>query len=723
MFEVTLRRPCMVSDFYRRHAKTILMVCVAALPVLTICGEQIVSNNDIETWLPRNSTVRNDYDQFCRTFGADETILIAFERPFPKQDVLTAASQRIAGLEGIAACWTRQQLLDAMLSNDVGEQTARERLINLMSTPTDELDTMLVSMNRHGTTDRKATVDQVRSQLAYCGLGHAVLAGGPVVGTQLNELGSRKRASALFGLTMLICLGLLYLNIRCWKTSAAMMLANVLCIELTMASIWLSGHHMNFIMSSLPVMVMVFTTAAAIHFVGHFRHAIRHSDAVGRALRAVILPSAFATVTTVIGLASLAVTDVGPIPAFGAAAAVGTIYSFFIGILITPAILIAFNYQPPVQNSTDHYLERMAMFILNRPVRVLVPGILITAICSIGVLELRCLISPLDFLPNNDPVLKDTLLVQKCLTSPTSIEGVIDFGQTGASFVERLRQVRQIEASVAQVENVCHVLSLADFFPEELSENTLSLSRLASAAGSGGSVGGLMADGSRLWRVSLRLRNDAPAEVADTMNRLQNQCREMPIMFTGLAPLLEEAQGQIFEGFWKSFASAFLLITLVMIVALRSISAGLVAMIPNLTPILLVFGTLGWFGFAIDIGIMMTASIALGLAVDGTFHFLFSYRKCRTGTGCRYRAVRRALLQTGIPIISSAIISGTGLLALGLSPFKPTMRFGVLMFCLLVAALVGDLILLPAFLAAGSRRRKMAVPDTRSASDRPRAAA
>lgn len=133
-------------------------------------------------------------------------------------------------------------------------------------------------------------------------------------------------------------------------------------------------------------------------------------------------------------------------------------------------------------------------------------------------------------------------------------------------------------------------------------------------------------------------------------------------------------------------------------------------MIPNLTPILLVFGTLGWCDYPIDIGIMMTASIALGLAVDGTFHFLFSYRDRIMATGCRYRAVRQALLQTGMPIISSAVISGTGLLALGLSPFRPTMRFGVLMFCLLIAALIGDLLLLPAFLAIGAKRKRLSVP-------------
>lgn len=714
----------MVSDFYRRHSATLLLILLVALPILTLLGERIPSNNEIETWLPRNSESRVNYDEFCRTFGADETILIAFEKPFPSPKRLQALSGRIQGLEGIGSCWTRYQVLEAMHSNSVRPDTAKSRLVNLMSTPQDELETLLISVNQHGIAHRKQTIEEIRRQLQYCRMNQAVLAGGPIVADQLDRLGSRRQATTLFTLTLLICFLLLRFHIGCWKASGCLMLANVLCIELTLATIWMMGMEMNFIMSSLPVMVMVFTTAAAIHFIGHFRHEYPHRQAVGRAMKAVIRPSSFAALTTVIGLVSLAVSDIGPIPAFGVAAAVGTFYSFVVGVLLTPAVLVAVSYRPDSEELSRSRLQNLAMFIVNRPWQVLVPGVLMTLICAVGVLDLRSLISPLDFLPDSDPVLEDALLVQDSLTSPTSIEAVMDFGKTGSSFVERLREVRRVEGVLLEVDNICHVLSLADFFPEQLTENSLSLSRLAGASSGGSGAAGLMVDGSRLWRLSLRLRHDDPATVRKTMNALKERCADLPISFTGLGPLLEEAQTQIFEGFWKSFASAFLLITIVMMCALRSICAGLVAMIPNLTPILLVFGILGWADYPIDIGIMMTASIALGLAVDGTFHFLFSYRDCRKSTGCRYRAVRKALLQTGMPIISSAVISGCGLLALGLSPFKPTMRFGVLMFTLLLAALIGDLLLLPAFLACGSKRKRLADEEPEKAPvDTPRMAA
>ena len=177
--------------------------------------------------------------------------------------------------------------------------------------------------------------------------------------------------------------------------------------------------------------------------------------------------------------------------------------------------------------------------------------------------------------------------------------------------------------------------------------------------------------------------------------------------------LLEHAQQQIFVGFWESFATAFLIITAVMVVSLRSLKAGLIAMIPNLTPVCLIFGLLGWFGIPVEIGTMMTGSIALGLAVDGTFHYLVRYNEAYRAGDCSTRAARRALLMTGGAILNASMITAIGMTALGLSSFAPTARFGFMMTALMLAAVVGDLILLPALLSLRPQRRGSERHDSR----------
>ena len=108
---------------------------------------------------------------------------------------------------------------------------------------------------------------------------------------------------------------------------------------------------------------------------------------------------------------------------------------------------------------------------------------------------------------------------------------------------------------------------------------------------------------------------------------------------------------------------------------------------------------LGWWKFPVDIGMMMTASIALGIAVDGTFHFLVRYNEQVRHTKSSASASRSALLQTGNAIFQAAVIASFGMFAMVLSNFVPMARFGMMMSTLLVAALVGDLVLLPALLA------------------------
>jgi predicted RND superfamily exporter protein len=698
----------MIASLYRRHSLTLLLFCAVLLPILVWYGDGISSNNGVDAWMPSGTPIRKQYDEFVRAFGADETILIAFQKPFPDAARLQSISKRLAGLDGVRACWTRSQVAELMLANGVDSSTADERLINLLKTPSDDLETLMLSLTNESGAPRTRLLTEIRYQLDYCGLSDAIVAGGPVVTAQLDLLGGKDSGRTLFQITLLICAVLLYLNIGCWKTSALLLVMNVFSIQCTLSIMRLLGQKMNFILGSLPVLVMVFTTSAAVHLIGQYIIHSHQKNGLSLAMRAVLWPSLFAMITTLIGLLSLDLSDIGPITDFGNAAAVGTVVSFLVGIGLTPAILTVVRYQSPESGIPGQRLmETAAMVVLNRPVAVLLPLLLVTVVGSSGLYFLQTLIDPLEFLPGGDRVLRDTLHVKSHLTSPTSIEAVIDFAGKDSSFVGRLKAVQKFESVVSQNQNVRHVLSLADFFPADLQNNELSVSSLMSAAGSSAS-GALLADGCRLWRVSMRLNDDSPSALRKTLDELKELNQEHTVIYTGLGPLLEYSQGNIFLGFWRSFSSALVIMTVVMMVALRSPVFGIAAMVPNLQPIALIFGCLGWLSYPVDIGVMMTASIALGLTVDGTFHFLCIYQEGLRRTMCRYRAVRYALLHTGMPMLSSGLISGIGLLALACSPFRPAMRFGILMFLLMTAATISGLVIFPACLSLGAKRRRIA---------------
>ncbi len=170
-------------------------------------------------------------------------------------------------------------------------------------------------------------------------------------------------------------------------------------------------------------------------------------------------------------------------------------------------------------------------------------------------------------------------------------------------------------------------------------------------------------------------------------------------VYTGVVPIVYKAQRALLRSLMESTLWSFLTITPLMIFVSRSFRAGMVAMIPNVLPVIFIFGLMGWMGVAIDIGSMMTASIALGVAVDDTIHFLSWFRGNVITMRDRKAAIIASYRQCGTPTLQAACISGLGLSVFAFSTFTPTQRFGWLMLTILIAGVIAELILLPAILA------------------------
>jgi uncharacterized protein len=170
-------------------------------------------------------------------------------------------------------------------------------------------------------------------------------------------------------------------------------------------------------------------------------------------------------------------------------------------------------------------------------------------------------------------------------------------------------------------------------------------------------------------------------------------------VYTGVVPIVYKAQRALLVSLVESTAWAFVTICPLMFFVCRGIRPGLVAMIPNVVPVGVVFGAMGWLGTAVDIGSMMTASIALGVAVDDTIHYLAWFRKDLDDGMDLRSAIVHSYKKCATPALQAACISGIGLSVFSLSTFTPTQRFGWLMLMILIAGVVAELILLPSILA------------------------
>ena len=141
------------------------------------------------------------------------------------------------------------------------------------------------------------------------------------------------------------------------------------------------------------------------------------------------------------------------------------------------------------------------------------------------------------------------------------------------------------------------------------------------------------------------------------------------------------------------------------LIVLRSFKAAVIALLPNLFPALVVLGTAGFLGFSLDVASLTTASVALGIAVDDTLHFLLWHGETLK-RGSKHSseihpedAVCSALQYCGTAIVQTSMIIGLSIVLYAFCGFLPTVRFGILLSAMMFAALVGDLLLLPALLA------------------------
>lgn len=690
-----------------------LWAVILSFPFLFWNSSRLRSNNETETWLPRNTDVRRDYEQFKRDFGADEVVVVGVRPEAADPRLIEAVAARLEQLPGIASCWTPDRLVKRMTDLGVSEDEARERLKGLVVGRKGDLVGILASMSKEGIKSRVATVEQVRDVLKYCQLGSPEICftGSPVIVSELDRLGSPEASRNFFLAMLAICWCLLQYSIRDYRMSLSVLGVTLWSIYLTHFALVFFGGEMNFIMGALSVMVMVCTLSIAVHLLDYYTEARDRGDEdpLGHALRESLWPCLLSTLTTLLGLMSLNVSSIKPVCDFGYAAAIGAVVASFVGLVFVPALVSVWPDYSPKQARARKLIDFHAWggFVGRNRWGALGFGVVLICVSAYGISLLAPRLDPVDFLPRENLVRRDLRRIEQELTGVSSIEAIVDFGITDTPFVKRLQQVREVQETIARHAAVRHVLSVATFFPRTMPESAMELSSMFSKAQQGGASSGLLAQEQRLWRISVRLTDASPSAVVCRQLAELTANAPVTVRYTGVAPMLANAQAEIFSGFWKSFGQALLTISIVMILALRSLKLGIVAMIPNVMPIIIVFGCVGYAGMPVDIGMMMTGSIALGISVDCTFHFLVTYQNAVKRGATAIEGCQASLEHSGRPLLESTAISTIGMLALCLSSFTPTSRFGWLMASQITASLLGEMLFLPALLCAvGIRRRK-----------------
>jgi predicted RND superfamily exporter protein len=176
------------------------------------------------------------------------------------------------------------------------------------------------------------------------------------------------------------------------------------------------------------------------------------------------------------------------------------------------------------------------------------------------------------------------------------------------------------------------------------------------------------------------------------------------VTLTGTTYLDNLMDKYLLESQVKGFSLAFLSVIGVLFIAFWSVKYGGLSIIPNLLPIIFIIGIMGWSGITLNTGTVMVASVALGIVVDDTIHFISRFRKELKFNKFPFQdALRETTVSVGKAIIFTSVINIAGFLILLISGFQPTREFGMLIALTLFFAIIGDILVLPSVIIATRR--------------------
>jgi len=440
-------------------------------------------------------------------------------------------------------------------------------------------------------------------------------------------------------------------------------------------------------------------------------------------------PCLLTSVTTAVGFASLTTARIPPIRSFGMFAAVGVLLSYAISIALTPAVLALSR--PPVgkfQHKFDRgplarLLARLVEFDIKRPGWIVIGSIVIVIACVVGVKRLRVETYVTEFFRDSSPVSQGYRFLRRHVTSPVPLEIVLINQQGDFLDPEALNKAETYGRRIMELDEVLRVDSFLD-----------SLKSYQRAVVGGGWENYRLPETRYQVAEALLLMENDP-ELIDRMidfdrrqlhfavriedlpsrkiNMLLDELRavaaqelepDIGLRIAGNTVLFANLVDTLVHGQIYSISLALLVISVIMILIARSVKLGLVAMIPNIFPILFGLGLMGFAGFPLDTNTVMISSIAIGIAVDDSIHLLTRYLRERGPGGDPADAMRRSIGSTGRALVSTSLILSVGFLITSTSPFKPQGIMGLVGAIAIMVALAADLVLTPVCIIWISRR-------------------
>ena len=505
----------------------------------------------------------------------------------------------------------------------------------------------------------------------------------------------------------------------------------------------LTGTKLTIVMQILPSILITVGIGYSVHLlVIYYRHLREHGDegdaiafAMGHSGLAILITS----LTTAGGLLSFVPVKVAPVSDLGLYGAAGIMLCVFFTLVLLPALL---SVLPKVKSTVfekklhfqersqtrisfvDRALKSCGNFAVNHPWKVIVVSTLIALISLFGATQLRFSHNPVAWLPDNHSLRNATDAINDHMKGSASIELVVERDEEDAvkdpEFMKRLDEFNRFSEGTSHnkivvgksssvvdvVKEINQVLNedREEYYRVSMDRRMIAQELLLFENGGTDDLENLVNTPYSKARVTLKTTWVDANQYSGLLSKIERKIEDMfgkekSYVVTGLIPIMVKTITFLMEGMLISYLIAAVVITLMMIILLADFRLGLWSMIPNFFPVLVGLGVMGMLDLPLDAMSILVGSIAIGVAVDDTVHFMHNFRRYQYIHQDIHLAVEKTLTSTGRAMLLTTIVLSAGFFIFTLSSMNNLISFGLITGLAIIIALLGDILLAPAMMA------------------------
>lgn len=574
----------------------------------------------------------------------------------------------------------------------------------------------------------------------------AYISGLPFIRTTVSDLIKSEMRWFLTGSILLSAISLL-LFFRSGSTMVMSLLVVIMGVVWSLGTVVLCGYKITLLTALIPPLIVVIGIPNCIYFLNKYHSAYRETNDKKLALVTMTgrmgVVTLFCNIAAAIGFAVFSFTKSAILKEFGVVAGINIMLLFVISLIFIPSVL---SFLPSPKKYQLKYLDnRVLINILTQLERWTIHHskwiygitIVLTLVAVAGMLRLKNEGFIVDDLPKTNKIYTDLKWFESNFGGVMPLEIMVDTkkrkGVTAS--LKTFEKIDEFSAIIAADSNMARPLSvveglkflkqanydndsssyatptefdmafLAPYLKAKTNEsNNTSLNKL---------LNGFIDTSKRYTRISVTMKDVGSRRLPIILDSLKQQADRIfdssayNISFTGGSVTFLEGSRFIINGLKESIMWAFLLIAICMLYLFKSFRILLCSLIPNIVPLVITAGVMGWAGIALRPSTVLVFSVALGIAIDVTIRFLVNYKQELPVNGNNVKTtIEQTIRHTGISIIYTSLVLIAGFIIFCFSGFGGTQALGWLTSLTLVTGTITNLTLLPVLLLALRKREK-----------------